>query len=58
MEKKINSLLNDVLKKVEDIEHLGTKITAGRVVPTPSNSLKPKIVVKPKNEEEKQINGL
>lgn len=53
MEKKINGLLNDALKKVENIEHLGTKITAGRVVPTPSNSLKPKIVIKPKNGEEK-----
>ncbi|SEA94970.1 hypothetical protein SAMN05443667_1137 [Flavobacterium gillisiae] len=53
MEKKINSLLNDASKKVENIEHLGAKITAGRVVPTPSNSLKPKIIVKPKNDEEK-----
>lgn len=51
MDKKINKLLNDVLKKVDNIEQLGTKITAGRVVPTPSNSLKPKIVVKPKNDE-------
>nr|WP_315173930.1 hypothetical protein [uncultured Flavobacterium sp.] len=53
MEKKINNLLNDALKKVDNIGHLGTKITAGRVVPTPSNSLKPKIVVKPKTDEEK-----
>ncbi len=47
MDKKINSLLNDALKQVDNIEPLGTKVTAGRIVPTPSNSLKPKIIVKP-----------
>lgn len=51
MEKKINSLLYDALKTLENIEHLGTKITAGRVVPTPSNSLKPKVEIKPKEKK-------
>lgn len=51
MDKKINRLLNDALKKVDNIEQLGTKVTAGRVVPTPSNSLKPKIVIKPKDKK-------
>jgi hypothetical protein len=51
MDKKINSLLNEVLKKVDNIEKIGTKVTAGRIVPTPSNSLKPKIFVKPKDKK-------
>lgn len=51
MDKKINSLLNEVLKKVDNIEQMGTKVTAGRVVPIPSNSLKPKVVIKPKDKK-------
>lgn len=53
MDKKINRLLNEVLKKVDHTEQLGIKVTAGRVIPIPSNSLKPKIVVKPKKDEQK-----
>jgi hypothetical protein len=51
MDKKINNLLNEVLKKVDNIEQLGIKVTAGRVVPIPSNSLKPKVVIKPKEKK-------
>lgn len=51
MDKKTNNLLNEVLKKVDNIEQLGTKVTAGRVVPTPSNSLKPKVEIKPKDKK-------
>ncbi len=51
MDKKINKLLNEVLKKVDKIEQLGTKVTGGRIVPTPSNSLKPKVIIKPKDKK-------
>ena len=51
MDKKINKLLNDVLKEVGKIEREGLKTTAGRIVPTPSNTLKPKIVIKPKDKK-------
>ncbi|WP_155960784.1 hypothetical protein [Flavobacterium daejeonense] len=51
MDKKINKLLNDVLKEVEKIDQSGVNIIAGRIVPTPSNKLKPKVVIKPKDKK-------
>jgi hypothetical protein len=51
MDKKINRLLNEVIKKIDNIEQSGADTRAGRIVPPPSNSLKPKIIVKPKDKK-------
>ena len=54
---KQSKILLDLAEKLAAIEtnrNFEQKITAGRVNPTPSFSLNPKIVVKPKKDEEKQ----
>ena len=51
MEKKINKFINDVIKSIDNIEQSGADIRSGRIVPTPSNSLKPKIIIKPKDKK-------
>ncbi|WP_295094258.1 hypothetical protein [uncultured Flavobacterium sp.] len=43
--------LVDKLKNEKTSNNLEYKVTAGRAIPTPSNALKPKIVVKPKDEK-------
>lgn len=53
---KKTKILLDLAEKLSAIEtnrNFEQKITAGRVNPTPSFSLNPKIVVKPKKDEEK-----
>ena len=49
MYKKINKIL-DSLNSI-DKSNIGDKVTAGRVVPVPSNTLKPIVIAKPKKEE-------
>jgi hypothetical protein len=49
--KKILLDLVDKLKSEKNINNLEHKVTAGRAIPTPSNTLKPKIVIKPKDEK-------
>lgn len=53
---KKTKILLDLAKKLSAIEtnrNFEQKITAGRVNPTPSFSLNPKIVSKPKKDEKK-----
>jgi hypothetical protein len=51
---KILSDLADKLGKIETSRNFEYNIIAGRQVPTPSFSLKPKnVIVKPKNDDEK-----
>lgn len=50
MDKKISKVLSDTLKSLNK-SNIGDQITAGRIVPPPSNTLKPVIIVKPKEEE-------
>ncbi len=47
--KKVLDDLVDKLKSEKTSNNLEYKVTAGRAIPTPSNTLKPKIVVKPKD---------
>ncbi len=49
--KKILLDLVDKLKSKETSNNLEYKVIAGREIPTPSNTLKPKTVVKPKDEK-------
>lgn len=50
MDKKISKILIDTLKSINKSD-IGDKVTAGRIVPVPSNTLAPKIVIKPKEKE-------
>jgi hypothetical protein len=53
---KKTKILLDLAEKLTGIEtnrNFEQKITAGRVNPTPSFSLNPKPIVKPKKEEDK-----
>jgi hypothetical protein len=53
MNEEIKKKLEEAISSVKKIENLGSKVTAGRSVPTPSNSLKPKIVIIAKPEDKK-----
>ncbi|WP_187775456.1 hypothetical protein [Flavobacterium johnsoniae] len=48
-----NNELKKILDKLNSSEksNIGDKITAGRIVPRPSNTLKPTIIIKPKEEK-------
>lgn len=48
MDKKTSKILKDTLKSLSE-SNIGDKITAGRPVPSPSNTLKP--IVKPKEKK-------
>jgi len=50
MDKKISKILSDTLKSINK-SNIGDKVTAGRVVPVPSNTLKPIVITKPKEEK-------
>jgi hypothetical protein len=51
LDKKTINLLKETIEKLDKTENIGGKITAGRTAPTPQFSLKPKVIVKPKNEK-------
>ena len=53
MNEEIKKKLEEAMNSVKKIESLGSKVTAGRNVPTPSNSLKPKVVIVTKPEDKK-----
>ena len=50
---KIPLYLAEKLSTIETNRNFEQKVTAGRVNPTPSFSLNPKIIVKPKKDEKK-----
>lgn len=53
---KKTKFLLDVVEKLSSLDtnrNFERQATAGRVNPTPSFTLKPKLIVKPKNDEEK-----
>lgn len=50
MNKKISEILNDALNSINK-SNIGDKVTAGRIVPVPSNSLKPPVIIKPKEKK-------
>lgn len=49
--KNVNNIKNRI-EKLDKTQNLGDNIMAGRTSPTPQFSLKPKIVVKPKNQND------
>lgn len=49
MDEKINKIL-DSLNSI-DKSNIGNKVILGRVVPTPSNLLKPPVIVMPKEKK-------
>lgn len=59
MNNEINKKTKGLLDSLEKLSNLDTKrnseqkVLAGRVNPTPSFSLNPKVIVKPKKDEEK-----
>ena len=58
---KKTKVLLDLAEKLSAIEtnrNFEHNIMAGRVNPTPSFSLNPKVIVKPKKDEDKQTNSL
>ncbi|WP_338840812.1 hypothetical protein [Flavobacterium ginsenosidimutans] len=54
MNEEIKKKLEEALALSKKIEDLGSKVIAGRNVPTPSNSLKPKVVIVAKPGEKKK----
>ena len=58
---KKTKVILDVVEKLSSIDtkrNFEQKIVAGRVNPTPSITLKPKLIVKPKNDERNRQNGV
>ncbi|MCD9575700.1 hypothetical protein [Flavobacterium soyae] len=53
MNEEIKKKLEEAIILTKKIEDSGSKVIAGRTVPMPSNSLKPKVVIiaKPKEKE-------
>ena len=58
---KKTKVILDVVEKLSSIDtkrNFEQKIVARRVNPTPSFTLKPKLIVKPKNDERNRQNGV
>jgi hypothetical protein len=53
-DKKTGNLLKATIEKLDKTENNRCKSTAGRTAPTPQFSLKPKVIVKPQKDEEKE----
>lgn len=53
LDKKTLNILKETVEKLDKSENILDKATAGRIVPTPQFTWKPKVIVKPKKDEEK-----
>lgn len=51
LDKKTLNILKETVEKLNQSENTLDKATAGRIIPTPQFTWKPKIIVKPKDKK-------